>query len=110
MELMISITLVAAIATGMLMAMRGGLLSLDRTQTRLDENRRALGIQRILSHAARRRDAGPDRMRRRPVESLRLSRHGRGAPDGEHVFDGRRLARGCRTSSNIKSRPMKAEP
>ena len=49
MELMISITLVAAIATGMLMAMRGGLPSLGRTQTRLDENRRALGIQRILS-------------------------------------------------------------
>jgi hypothetical protein len=46
---MISITLVAAIATGMLMAMRGGLLSLDRTQKRLDENRRALGIQRILA-------------------------------------------------------------
>src|SRR5690349_4538961 len=49
MELMISITLVAAIATGMLMAMRGGLLSLDRTQARLEENRRALGIQRILT-------------------------------------------------------------
>jgi hypothetical protein len=49
MELMISITLVAAIATGMLMAMRGGLLSLNHTQTRLDENRRALGVQRILS-------------------------------------------------------------
>jgi hypothetical protein len=49
MELMVSITLVAAIATGMLMAMRGGLLSLGRTQTRLDENRRAMGIQRILS-------------------------------------------------------------
>ena len=49
MELMISITLVAAIATGMLMAMRGGLLSLSHTQTRLDENRRALGVQRILS-------------------------------------------------------------
>jgi len=49
MELMISITLVAAIATGMLMAMRGGLLSLNKTQTRLDENRRAMGIQRILS-------------------------------------------------------------
>ena len=49
MELMISITLVAAIATGMLMAMRGGLLSLNRIQTRLDENRHGLGIQRILS-------------------------------------------------------------
>ena len=49
MELIISITLVAAIATGMLMAMRSGLLSLNRTQARLDENRRAMGIQRILS-------------------------------------------------------------
>ena len=49
MELMISITLVAAIATGMLIAMRSGLLSLNRTQARLEENRRALGIQRILS-------------------------------------------------------------
>ena len=49
MELSISITLVAAIATGMLMAMRGGLLSLERIQTRLEENRRVLGIQRILT-------------------------------------------------------------
>ena len=49
MELIIAITLVAAIATGMLMAMRGGLLTMNRTQTRLEDNRRALGIQRILS-------------------------------------------------------------
>jgi len=49
MELMISVTLVAAIATGMLIALRGGLLSLNKTQTRLDENRRAMGVQRILS-------------------------------------------------------------
>lgn len=48
MELMIAITLVAALATGMLMALRGGLLSLNRTQARLEENRRGLGIQRIL--------------------------------------------------------------
>ena len=49
MELMIAIALVAAIATGMLMAMRGGLLTLNRTEARLEENRRAMGIQRILS-------------------------------------------------------------
>jgi prepilin-type N-terminal cleavage/methylation domain-containing protein len=49
MELLIAITLVAGIATGMLIAMRGGLQTLGRTQTRLDENRRALGIQRILT-------------------------------------------------------------
>ena len=94
MELMISITLVAAIATGMLMAMRGGLLSLNRTQNRLDENRRALGVQRILSlqlagvMPARTGCAGP-------VESFRLSRNLHGAPDGKHVFDHRRLPRGA---------------
>lgn len=49
MELMVAITLVAAIATGMLVAMRGGLLSLGKIQSRLEENRRALGIQRILT-------------------------------------------------------------
>jgi hypothetical protein len=49
MELMISITLVAAIAVGMLMAMRGGLLSLNRIQARLDDNRHGLGIQRVLT-------------------------------------------------------------
>jgi len=49
MELMVAITLVAAIATGMLMAMRGGLLSLNKIQSRLEENRYALGIQRILT-------------------------------------------------------------
>ena len=49
MELMVAITLVAAIATGMLMAMRGGLLSLGKIQSRLEEDRRALGIQRILT-------------------------------------------------------------
>ena len=49
MELVISITLVAAIATGMLLAMRGGLLALDRIQTRLEENRKGLGIQRIVT-------------------------------------------------------------
>lgn len=49
MELMVAITLVAAIATGMLMALRGGLLSLNRIQSRLEENRQALGIQRILT-------------------------------------------------------------
>jgi prepilin-type N-terminal cleavage/methylation domain-containing protein len=48
-ELMISITLVAAIMSGMLLAMRGGLLSLDKIQTRLDQNRQALGMQRILT-------------------------------------------------------------
>jgi len=49
MELVVAITLVAAIATGMLMAMRGGLLSLNKIQSRLEENRHALGIQRILT-------------------------------------------------------------
>src|SRR4029077_6903071 len=35
--------------SGMLLAMRGGLLSLDKIQTRLEQNRQALGMQRILT-------------------------------------------------------------
>ncbi len=45
---MISITLVAALSTGMLMAMRTGLITLERTDARLQSNRRAVGIERIL--------------------------------------------------------------
>jgi prepilin-type N-terminal cleavage/methylation domain-containing protein len=42
-ELIISITLVAAISAGLLMTLRTGLQTLERTQTRLEENRRAIG-------------------------------------------------------------------
>ncbi|MEO8097527.1 MAG: prepilin-type N-terminal cleavage/methylation domain-containing protein [Acidobacteriota bacterium] len=48
MEVILAITLVAAISAGMLTAMRSGLLTLNRTQQRLDENRVALGIQDLL--------------------------------------------------------------
>lgn len=47
-EVMLAISLVAAIATGMLLAMRNGLMTLDRIGTRLDENRRALALDRLL--------------------------------------------------------------
>lgn len=49
-ELMISITLVAALATGMLMAMRTSLLSLEKIDGRLQFNRRVMGMNRILTH------------------------------------------------------------
>jgi len=49
-ELMISITLVAALATGMLMAMRTSLLSLEKINSRLQFNRRVMGMERILTH------------------------------------------------------------
>jgi prepilin-type N-terminal cleavage/methylation domain-containing protein len=48
-ELMISITLVAALATGMLMAMRTSLLSLEKINSRLQFNRRVMGMDRILT-------------------------------------------------------------
>jgi len=48
-ELMISITLVAALATGMLMAMRTSLLSLEKIDSRLQFNRRVMGTERILT-------------------------------------------------------------
>ncbi len=48
-ELMISITLVAALATGMLMAMRTSLLSLEKVNTRLQFNRRFMGMRRVVT-------------------------------------------------------------
>jgi prepilin-type N-terminal cleavage/methylation domain-containing protein len=47
-ELMIAISLVAAISTGMLIAMRTGLLTLEKTQNRLEENRRVMALQEIM--------------------------------------------------------------
>jgi prepilin-type N-terminal cleavage/methylation domain-containing protein len=47
-ELMISITLVAAIITGLLLAMRTSLLAYDRVNQRLEENRRAVGMEQTL--------------------------------------------------------------
>jgi prepilin-type N-terminal cleavage/methylation domain-containing protein len=48
-ELMISITLVAALATGMMMAMRTSLLSLEKIDSRLQFNRRVMGMEHILT-------------------------------------------------------------
>jgi prepilin-type N-terminal cleavage/methylation domain-containing protein len=48
-ELMISITLVAALSTGMLMAMRTSLLSLEKINVRLQFNRRVMGMQHVLT-------------------------------------------------------------
>ncbi|MGH9557849.1 MAG: PulJ/GspJ family protein [Bryobacteraceae bacterium] len=47
-ELTVAITLVAALAGGMLMAMRAGLMTLEKTDARLDSNRRVVGARRIL--------------------------------------------------------------
>ena len=62
-ELMISITLVAALATGMLMAMRTSLLSLEKINSRLQFNRRVMGMETDSYAADRRRDAGDERLR-----------------------------------------------
>jgi prepilin-type N-terminal cleavage/methylation domain-containing protein len=48
-ELMIAITLVAAISTGMLMAMRTSLITLEKVDARLQSNRRVMGAEQILS-------------------------------------------------------------
>lgn len=47
-ELIVAITLVAAIAVGLLMSMRTALLAMDRIQARLDENRRATTLQELV--------------------------------------------------------------
>jgi prepilin-type N-terminal cleavage/methylation domain-containing protein len=48
-ELMIAVTLVAAISTGMLLAMRTGLITLQKVEDRLQENRRVVSLQNMLS-------------------------------------------------------------
>jgi prepilin-type N-terminal cleavage/methylation domain-containing protein len=48
-ELMIAITLVAGLSTGMLMAMRTSLLTYDKTAKRLESNRRFVRAQQMLS-------------------------------------------------------------
>jgi hypothetical protein len=46
---MISVTLVAAITTGMLFAMRSALVAYERVDARLMSNRRVVSVQRILT-------------------------------------------------------------
>jgi prepilin-type N-terminal cleavage/methylation domain-containing protein len=48
-ELMIAITLVAAISAGMLMAMRTSLITLEKVDGRLQSNRRVVSVEQILS-------------------------------------------------------------
>ena len=48
-ELMIAITLVAGLSTGMLMAMRTSLLTYEKTAKRLESNRRFVKTQQVLS-------------------------------------------------------------
>jgi len=47
-ELIISITLVALLATSLLMAMRSGFLTFEKTTARLDLNRRVMSVEQIL--------------------------------------------------------------
>ncbi len=48
-EMMIALTLVAALATGMMMAMRTSLLAMEKINARLEFNRRVMGMQRVLT-------------------------------------------------------------
>ncbi len=46
---MVSTTLVAAIASGMLWAMRTSLITMEKVDARLDSNRRVMSVEQILS-------------------------------------------------------------
>jgi prepilin-type N-terminal cleavage/methylation domain-containing protein len=48
MELIIAITLLGMLSAGLLMAMHNGLLTMERTNARLDENRRAMGVLSLI--------------------------------------------------------------
>jgi prepilin-type N-terminal cleavage/methylation domain-containing protein len=47
-EVLIAITLVATLSVGMLMAMRTGMITLERIDARLQSNRRVMSIEQIL--------------------------------------------------------------
>lgn len=47
-ELLIAITLVSAIIAGLLVSLRGGLLALERTSTRMLERRSAFGLDQMI--------------------------------------------------------------
>ena len=47
-ELLIAISLVAAISAGLLTTLQNAMLTMEKTHKRLDENRRALGIQDFI--------------------------------------------------------------
>jgi len=47
-EMMIAVTLVAAIITGLLMAMRTGLTAYEKVNRRLEDNRRMMGLEQAL--------------------------------------------------------------
>jgi general secretion pathway protein J len=47
-EMMIAVTLVAAIITGLLMAMRTGLTAYEKVNQRLEDNRRVMGLDQAL--------------------------------------------------------------
>ncbi len=47
-EMLIAISLVAAISAGLLTTLKNAMLTMEKTHKRLDENRRALGIQDFI--------------------------------------------------------------
>ncbi len=49
-ELMIAITLVAAISSGLLLVMRTSLLTYEKISERLQDDRRTMGLQQALAH------------------------------------------------------------
>ncbi len=49
-EMLIAITLVGALSAGILMAMRSGLLTLQKVDNKFQTNRRVLSVQQILQH------------------------------------------------------------
>jgi len=47
-EVLIAITLLSLLTTGMLFAMRVGLMAFSKTDTKLMDNRRVVGAQRVV--------------------------------------------------------------
>ena len=121
-ELTVAITLVAALALGMLMAMRAGLITLEKTDARLDSNRRVMGARRILlsqlggvmpvTGAVQRRRPRPCVQREQPdiasgVELFHVGRRARRSPHRRIPGDsGRRRNRAADRQRGSLHRPV----
>lgn len=91
-ELMIAITLVAALSTGMLMAMRTGLITLEKTDARLQSNRRVMSVEQIMS-----RQIGG----LMPVTGLCPGPMFSGTPQALHLVSSYSMAEGARGEPRI---------
>ena len=107
-ELLVAVTLFAMLSVGMLYAFRIGLMAYSKTQTRLMDNRRVAGAQRILLQELQNMVPVVVAMRRRRgrgTQDAVLPGRAAGHAAGIHLFAAGRVARHAAVSWRSSSSP-----